>query len=234
MSQLGADHRSARPTRRAVLGGVAAGSLVLLGRRQAPAAASWMPQAPPPPIHFDVIRGSDLIGTHDVTFEAAAGGGLAVRTHIDIAVRILAVTVFDFRHDSTELWRDQRLQAFDSKTHDDDSEFFVTGRAMADGFQVTNKKGTGMVPADIMVSSYWTSEIARQKVVLDAQRGRLKDQTLLGTDTVAIAVVGRPVEATRYRLAGVTNGWVAYDDRGRWLAAELQKKGTDILYRLRT
>ena len=31
MSQLGADHRSARPTRRAVLGGVAAGSLVLLG-----------------------------------------------------------------------------------------------------------------------------------------------------------------------------------------------------------
>ena len=116
---------------------------------------------------------------------------------------------------------------------DDDSDFFVTGRATADGFKVTNKKGTEMAPADIMVSSFWTSEIPRQKVLLDAQRGRLKDQTLLGTDTVEVAVVGRTVEATRYRVMGPTNGWVAYDDRGRWLAAEVQKKGADVLYRLR-
>ena len=67
----GADHPPLPPSRRAVLGGLAAGGLVLLGGRPAPAAGSWMPQSPPPPIHFDVIRNGDVIGGHDVTFEAA-------------------------------------------------------------------------------------------------------------------------------------------------------------------
>jgi hypothetical protein len=98
---------------------------------------------------------------------------------------------------------------------------------------MTNRKGVEMAPADIMVGSYWTPEIARRTQLIDPQRGRVKEQQLVSKDAVKIPVASTPVDATRYTLAGLTNGWVAYDNRGRWIAAELEKKGSDIRYRLR-
>ena len=232
-------YRSAVVGRRQVLCGLGAAALaaraLLLPEvsraAQAPAPAP-LPASLPPPIRFDVLRGGDVIGSHLVDFQGGAND-FSVRTRIDITVRLLGITAFVFRHDSTERWRNGRLQAFDSKTTDDDSEFFVTGRVSGDTFSITNRKGTEVAPADIMVGSYWTPSIARQTQLIDPQRGRLKAQQLLSTDTLTVPVGSKPVETTRYRVAGLTDGWVAYDAAGRWLAAEVKKKGADILYRLR-
>ncbi|HYN38072.1 MAG TPA: DUF6134 family protein, partial [Rhodospirillales bacterium] len=100
-------------------------------------------------------------------------------------------------------------------------------------FKLTNRKGEEMATADIMVGSYWTPEIARRSQLIDPQRGRVKTQELLSTDTLAIPVANKPIEATRYRVVGVTDGWVAFDPAGRWLAADFSKKGSDIQYRLK-
>jgi len=229
------DPRRVLPTRRAALGTVILGgaATLLAGAVVRPAAgAPLVPRTPPPAIRFDVVRAGSVIGRHDVDFRPGRDG-YAVNTKIDITVRMLGVTVFEFHHTGTETWAGGRLQAFDSETKDDDSNFFVIGRATADGFQITHRKGTETAPADIMVGSYWTPEIARRQLLIDPQRGRLKPQQLLGRDTLSVDVGGTPVATTRYRLSGVTDGWVAYDDRGRWLAAELKKKGSDILYRAR-
>jgi hypothetical protein len=219
------------PTRRSVIGGFMAGSFLLLQQRSARAAFA-APSRPLPPIRFDVIRAGDLIGSHEVDF-SLAGGAFLVTTRIEVEVRVLNVKLFEFRHDGTEVWADGRLQKFDSETLDDDSKFFVVGRATANGFQITNRKGVEIAPADIMVASYWTAEIARRTQLIDPQRGRVKEQQLLGKDSIKVSVARATVDATRYTISGVNNGWVAYDDRGHWLAAELNKKGSDILYRLR-
>ena len=84
-----------------------------------------------------------------------------------------------------------------------------------------------------MVGSYWRPEIARQRLLIDPKRGRLKEQHLLAKDKVTVPVGSASVEATRYTVEGLTNGWVACDSGGRWLSAELKAKGSDILYRLR-
>jgi hypothetical protein len=213
---------------------VAAGSSLLINRHNALAQTHPRPRLrspAPPPIHFDVIRNNDVIGTHKVEFRGSSEE-FSVRTLIDITVRVLGVTVFLFRHDGTERWRNGLLQAFDSKTTDDDSEFFVTGRAEAGGFRIVNRKGTETAPPDIMVGSYWTPEIALQPQLIDPQRGRVKTQQLLSKDKMPLQIGRNEIEATRYRVIGVTDGWVAYDASGRWVAAELKKKGSDILYRL--
>lgn len=231
--------RAAIAGRRQVLRGLGAAALAASGLllpdtgRAAPApAVALLPASLPPPIAFDVLRGGDVIGSHLVDFHGS-GSDFSVRTRIDIVVRLLGITVFVFRHDGTERWRDGRLQAFDSKTTDGDGEFFVTGRASGDTFSITHRKGTEVASADIMVGSYWTPSIARQTQLIDPQRGRVKTQQLLSTDTLAVPVDGKPIETTRYRVIGLTDGWVAYDATGHWLAAEVKKKGTDILYRLR-
>ena len=225
------DRAHPAPTRRTVIGGFIAGSLLLLQERSARAAFA-VPRVPPSPIRFDVVRSGDVIGTHEVDF-ALAGQALSVTTHIEVEVRVLNVKLFEFRHNGTEVWTDGRLQKFDSETLDDDSNFFVVGRATAEGFQMTNRKGVETAAADIMVASYWTPEIARRTELIDPQRGRVKQQQLLGKDTIKVAVGSATLDATRYTISGVNDGWVAYDDRGRWLAAQLNKKGSDIFYRAR-
>lgn len=213
---------------------VAAGSSLLINRHSALAKTDPRPRLPspaPPPIHFDVIRNNDVIGTHRVEFRGAPDE-FSVRTMIDITVRMLGVIVFIFRHDGTERWKNGLLQALDSKTTDDESEFFVTGRAEAGSFRIVNRKGTETAPPDIMVGSYWTPEIAVQSQLIDPQRGRVKAQQLLSKDKMPLQVGRNSIEATRYRVIGVTDGWVAYDTTGRWVAAELKKKGSDIFYRL--
>ena len=206
-------------------------SLLAVGHRS-PSAALALPSVPPPPIRFDVLRAGDIIGSHKVDFSAVQDG-LAVRTQIDIEVSVLGIKAFEFRHKSTEVWETGRLRTFDSETLDDDSRFIVNGRATAEGFQINHRKGSELAPPEIMVGSYWTPEIARQTLLIDPQRGTLKQQRLVSKDTVALVIGRSPVEATRYTVQGLTNGWVAYDHIGRWLSAELKKKGSDILYRLR-
>ena len=227
---------SRRQALRGLAGGVLATGTLLLpaaacGGATAAPVPSRLPASLPPAVRFDVLRGNDPIGSHQVDFQGSIND-FSVRTRIDIAVRLLGVTVFVFRHDSTEHWREGRLHTFESKTTDDDSEFFVSGHATVDGFSVTHRKGTELAPADIMVASYWTPSIARQTQLIDPQRGRVKPQQLLGTDTLKVPVAGKPVETSRYEVTGVTEGWVAYDASGRWLAAMVRKKGTDIVYRL--
>jgi hypothetical protein len=227
------------PGRRLVIFGLAAtavtaGASLLFNRHDAVAQTGSRPRLPspaPPPIHFDVIRNNDVIGSHKVEFQGASGE-FSVRTVIDITVRVLGLTVFIYRHDGTERWRNGLLQAFDSKTTDDDSEFLVTGRAEAGAFRIVHRKGTEMAPPDIMVGSYWTPEIALQSQLIDPQRGRVKTQQLLSKDKMPLQVGRNSIEAMRYRVVGVTDGWVAYDAGGRWVAAELKKKGSDIFYRL--
>jgi Family of unknown function (DUF6134) len=206
------------------------GSVLVAGQRSGRAALALSP--PPPPIRFDVFRAGDAIGSHEVDF-GAIESGLAVRTRIDIEVHALGVKLFEFRHKSIELWIGGRLQKFDSETVDEDRQFFVTGHATSTGFQITHSKGGDLAPADIMVGSYWRPEIARQRLLIDPKRGRLKEQHLLAKDKVTVPVGSASVEATRYTVEGLTNGWVAYDSGGRWLSAELKAKGSDILYRLR-
>lgn len=205
------------------------GSVLLAGQRSGRAAG---PLSPLPPIRFDVIRAGEAIGSHEVDF-GAVEAGLAVRTRIEIELRVLGVKVFEFRHKSAELWGGDRLQKFESETTDEDRRFFVTGHSTSTGFQINHSKGSDVAPADIMVGSYWRPEIARQKLLIDPRRGRLKEQQLLGKDKVTVTVGSTAIQATRYTVAGLTNGWVAYDTRGRWLSAELKAKGSEILYRLR-
>jgi hypothetical protein len=64
------------------------------------------------------------------------------------------------------------LQKSDRETLDDDSKFFVVGRATADGFHQSERRRWRR--ADIMVGSYWTPEIARETLLIDPQRDRLK------------------------------------------------------------
>lgn len=211
------------------IGAQALGGLALFGRG---ATAALL--APPPggAIRFDVLRGDDVVGQHEVDFRAD-GGRLAVETRIEVSVSVLGVVVFRYRHLGIESYEDGRLVRFKSETDDDGTRFRVDGEARPDGFAISTAKGMLMAPKDILVGSYWTPRVLERRVLIEPKRGRIKEQRVEGRERVTVPVEGTARAAMRYRVSGIINGTVTYDDSGRWIAATLVTRGTDIVYRLR-
>lgn len=207
----------------------AAGGLWALQR---PGWAQLLTAVPTGGIRFDVLRGDRVVGHHEVDFRVA-GSRLQVETRIDVAVSVLAVVVFRYRHLGIETYEGDRLVRFESETDDDGARFRVHGDARPDGFAIATAKGMALAPSDILVGSYWTPRVIEHRLLIDPKRGRVKEQVVSGRERITVAVQGTARAATRYRVSGILTGTVAYDDDGHWVAATLVSKGSEIVYRLR-
>ncbi|MBX3515902.1 MAG: hypothetical protein KF815_03030 [Rhodospirillales bacterium] len=228
----GTSHYKAQAlSRRRVLltGAGAAGGILALGR---PGWAQLLADVPTGGIRFDVLRGDRVVGRHEVDFRVTERR-LQVETRIDVAVSVLAVVVFRYRHLGIETYVDDHLVRFESETDDDGARFRVHGDARPDGFAIATAKGMEMAPSDILVGSYWTPRVIERRLLIDPKRGRVKEQVVAGRERITLPVRGTTRPATRYRVSGIITGSVTYDDDGRWIAATLVSKGSDIVYRLR-
>jgi len=214
----------------AAAGSVIGPSSVLAAGRSA---GSVVPGRPEKPIIFEVLLANAPIGKHVVEFRSD-GDVFEVHTQIDIQVKILGVLLFNYQHTGVEAYDKDRLITYESQTVDDDSEFFVKARSVADGFEIINKKGRILAPADIWVASYWTPRVLTRTELIDPQRGKIKTQRVGQREPVTLKVGGSDMSGTRYRISGVVNGTVVYDDQGQWIGATLIKKGSDIVYRLKS
>ena len=182
------------------------------------------------PLRFDIVWSKDRIGSHVVTFEQS-GSDLLVRSHIDVEVRLMWMTLFSYSHQSVETWNDGRLVSFESQTDDNGRKETVTGQAREDGFEATGRKGTVLAPPDIMVGTFWNPEIISRTVILDPQKGILRDQVVHGHDRTTLTVSGESRLVDRYRLSSLMEGTIYYDDNSKWIGASFKKKGGTVLYR---
>ena len=120
-------------------------------------------------IAFHVYRDGRPMGHHEVRFERA-GEDLTVEVDILLEVQIAFITVFRYRHQNREVWRDGKLLAIDTRTDDDGKDYWLRGRASTAGFQVEGSSGSFLAPADIMPTSYWNPETVKRRQMLDTQK----------------------------------------------------------------
>jgi hypothetical protein len=96
----------------------------------------------PPDLVFDVLLKGRRIGSHEVRFRAEPdGGGFTVATAIDLAVKVALVTVYRYRQDAAERWRDGRLVASDVATDDDGERTAVRVREEGGALRVEGPRG---------------------------------------------------------------------------------------------
>jgi hypothetical protein len=157
-----------RPSRRRLLGLTAAAAAMpligspLLGRALA---------AVPHDVLFRALRAGSQVGEHRINFHRD-DSRLVVETHIDIAITLLMFTVFQFRHQSVEIWDSNRLLSIDSTTDDDGTPLRVSGSAVAEGFRIVGSDGPFLAATTLMTSNtLWDRRIVLEHRLLDAQRG---------------------------------------------------------------
>ena len=167
------------------------------------------------------------VGQHVITF-SCDGNDLVVETTIEGEVKVLMVPLFTRDGWYREVWRGDRLIAFDSHIVDNGEVYDVRARANGDRTVINGRRGRIEAPPTIVSNHPWNHEVIERTLLFDTQRGRLQEVevTLAGRETVTIA--GRKVEAQKYRITGDLERELWYDDTGNWLQSRLEHDGAQI------
>jgi len=139
-------------------------------------------------VKFDVIRKNKVIGSHEITF-TENNDVLLVETNIDIEVKILFVTAYEFAHQSTETWINGNFTEIVAHSDfEDEREYFIKGQDKNDLFLASGMDGKLELDKNILPSNFWNIDVLKQKEIFDTQKGvvRTIDVEDLGYEEIKV------------------------------------------------
>ena len=167
------------------------------------------------------------IGRHVITF-SCQGDDVVVETTIEGKVKVLMVPLFKRSGSYREVWRGDRLIAFDSRTEDNSEVYEVSARANGDHTVINGRRGRIEAPPTVVSNHPWNHEVVERTLLFDTQRGRLQKVQVTPAGTETIPVAGRAVAAQKYLVTGDLERELWYDATGDWLQSRLEHDGADI------
>jgi hypothetical protein len=183
-------------------------------------------------LDYTVLREGDKIGMQTVEFQRE-GDKLTVRTHADIAVTLLGITVFQFKHEAEEQWRDGQLVELTSRTNDDgkdrEVELHGDGKRLRGVYNGAPVDLPALIPA-----SLWHPDTVKQSILLDQIRGRQRQIQITDKGEEKILVKGRTVSAHHYSMTGEIKREIWYGPDGQVAQVSFPAKdGSEIMLVLR-
>ncbi len=139
-------------------------------------------------VKFDVIRKNKVIGSHEITF-TKNNEILLVKTNVDIEVKILFVSAYEFAHQSTETWINGDFTEIVAHTDfEDEREYFIKGQDNNDSFLAFGMNGKLNLDKNILPSNFWNIDVLNQKEIFDTQKGiaRTIDVEDLGYEEIKV------------------------------------------------
>jgi hypothetical protein len=122
-------------------------------------------------VYVDAKKAGDV----HMTINCQDDGGVAVSCDTDVRVGAV-VALYRYSYRGRELWKDGRLQRFESKCDDNGKQFAVSASATADGLSVRVNDTENKAPADSWLTTYWAQPDAKLNdhvvAILDADCGR--------------------------------------------------------------
>jgi hypothetical protein len=215
-------------TRRSVLAGLAGTGV--LATAPALAGVELASAYQSPILKFQVQRDGSPIGIVMERFQAR-GNQLQVDVYIEFVVKLAFIPVYRYEHRSREIWDGGRLVRLDTVTNDDGDAQMVEARPRGDLLAISGPSGDITAPGDILPSSYWHPKFMQQSRMLDSQKGRILEFTIVDKGVERIGVQGgQSTEASRYAMRGDIDLDFWYDFKDRWRKMSFTIKGGFMEY----
>lgn len=172
------------------------------------------PSDDPSSLAFSVLRKGDVIGSHSIDF-TRRGEDLIVDIDIDLELKFAFITLFRYEHSNREVWRGKRLISIDTRTDNNGTEHWISGRAGKKGFEVTSDGGEAILPSDVLPSSYWHPDTRKAKTLLNTQTGALAEINVTPeNDESYVPMPWGPQTAQAFKVSGDIDLNLWYDSRG--------------------
>ncbi len=182
---------------------------------------------------FEVTHDDRPIGTHHFEIDRD-GSAKRVRSRAEFDVQVLFLSLYRYRHEADEHWRDGCLQRLDSRTDDNGRRFEFTiakeGSTLRLQRLAPEPGSEWMPPGCAGTFAYWDLAHLERGALINSQTGSMTPVVL--TDEGEEQVAGE--HARRYRLApagmpAITLWYRASDQR--WLGLETRLDNGVLRYR---
>jgi Family of unknown function (DUF6134) len=171
---------------------------------------------------FRVIVDKNPVGDAHMTFERKDDGSLTLNCDTAVRVKFLFIQYL-YKYSGKEVWKDGRLQSFESTCTDDGKSFAVAAAAQGQNVlvRVTNmgQQEERTVSGDVWLSSYWKqpdAKLVNQTIpIIDADNGKDVSAKVVYVGAEQRGVGGQIQQTQHYRLEGKNTIDLWYDATGR-------------------
>lgn len=203
------------------------------------AAAGLVPGAAPAPLNaslnepalsFRVLRNDSQIGTHVLTF-AAAAGTRTIRVATDIRVGLGPVTFYRYTHRAEERWRDGVFVWLEAETNDDGTIGRTSIRREGSTLTAEGREAPSyQPPPDALPMTHWNRG-SLDRPLISTQSGRLLRPVVTRAGPSSVTTAKGAISAEQFTLRGdpELDSW--YDQEGAWAGLRLTARdGSTIRY----
>ena len=156
-------------------------------------------------VKFDVISKNKIIGSHDIKF-IEKNDVLLVETNIDIEVKVLFITAYEFAHQSTETWVSGDFTKIVAHSDfEDEREYFIKGQDNNDSFLASGMDGKLELDKNILPSNFWNIDILKEKEIFDTQKGVVRTINVENLGYEEIKVNEKNIKCNKFIFNASTN-----------------------------
>jgi hypothetical protein len=152
---------------------------------------------------------------------------------LHIAVKVLFVTAYHQDSQRKEVWRGDRLVAYDAATDDDGKKSTIKGRAEGDKFVIDGPAGHISAPATVYPSNPFDPGIVGATLLMDTGSGKLLHVKITPGAEESVMAAGGTVKARRYAVTGDMQRDLWFDDAGKLLKFSFKNDGALVTFTLK-
>jgi hypothetical protein len=185
-------------------------SLTLLALASTPAQADNPAAATKIHHVFDIVRGSDKIGTDTVDIERQ-NDTTTVKIKTDLSVKVMFIEAYRYEHSCNEVWKNGQLVAFKSQTNDNGTKHSVEVTAKPDKLSMEVDGKHMDLPKTAAPASLWGKDSIRQLDAFAPDTGKRMSIKVTDLGVEPVTIHGLTRQAHHYKLADTSGSDFARD-----------------------
>jgi len=167
------------------------------------------------------------IGSHTLSFHCN-GDDLVVETDVKVDVKIVFVTVYKRRARYREVWRQDKLIAYDAWTNEAGDEYLTKVRIEDDQMVIDGVEKGQRVSPDTVPSNPWNADVIDRNLLFGMKDGRLLQVDVEPAGEEVIEIGDKAIRAKKYVVSGDIQRELWYDHAGNWLRWRLESRGNIV------
>ena len=152
-------------------------------------------------IEMEILRNNEVIGYNNYFFERD-GESITVKNQYKFEVKLLSATIFKVEGYGEEIYLNDRLISFQSKTLQNKKEKFVSLKLDNSNkkFNIKGSSYSGEASLKNIIGNWWSHKILQAESQISPISGSIKEQlvTFIGKENVAIN--GKEFETDHFKL----------------------------------